>query len=229
MLQLNKVSFAYTNQAPILNDLSLRFEAGKILALLGGSGMGKTTLLKLCAGLLQPTSGNIDSNIQRPSADVGYMSQAASIFPWRDVKGNIALAYELLGKATNAAEVNSLLDQVGLLHLADAMPQTLSGGQQQRLSLARILALKPKLLLLDEPLSALDVGLRHSLATLIKQIVKDNSMAACVVTHSPDEAIFMADNVAVLKNKQLVYQADLDVDLPRHQAFDVLMGYLQHD
>jgi NitT/TauT family transport system ATP-binding protein len=229
MLQLAQVSFAYEAQAPLLTDVSLNFEPGKIVAILGGSGMGKTTLLKLCAGLLQPTNGTISSAIKRPSADVGYMSQAASIFPWRNVWGNVALADELLGQNIDAAEIDNLLAQVGLTHLAKAMPQTLSGGQQQRLSLARILALKPKLLLLDEPLGALDVGLRQSLATLIKQVVQDNNIAACVVTHSPDEAIFMADNVVVLKNQQLIYQACLNVDLPRNQAFDVLMGHLQHD
>jgi ABC-type nitrate/sulfonate/bicarbonate transport system ATPase subunit len=229
MLQLNQVSFAYTPKNIILSDLSLTFESGKIVALLGGSGMGKTTLLKLCAGLLQPTHGTITSLIPRPSADVGYMSQAASVFPWRNVRGNVALAYELLGKPINDTEIDYYLQQVGLLDFVNAMPQTLSGGQQQRLSLARILALKPKLLLLDEPLGALDVGLRQNLAWLIKTLVVQNNIAACVVTHNPDEAIFMADEVAVLKNTQLVYRAKLDVDVPRNQAFDVLMGHLQHD
>jgi ABC-type nitrate/sulfonate/bicarbonate transport system ATPase subunit len=229
MLQLNQVSFAYTPKNIILSDISLNFESGKIVALLGGSGMGKTTLLKLCAGLLQPTSGVITSLIQRPSADVGYMSQAASIFPWRNVRGNVALAYELLGKPINNTEINYYLQQVGLSDFASASPQTLSGGQQQRLSLARILAVKPKLLLLDEPLGALDIGLRKNLAGLIKTLVIQNNIAACVVTHNPDEAIFMADEVAVLKNKQLVYRTKLNKDAPHSQAFAVLMEQLEHD
>lgn len=197
VVTLRDVGFTYGGQ-DVLHNINLSLRAGEITCLLGQSGCGKTTLLQLCAGLLKPQTGTIESAFARPGPSISYMQQNGGLLPWRTVLENVALGPELLGQKPDKVKALQALGQVGLADKANILPEFLSGGQQQRVALARQLVMQPKLLLLDEPLGALDIVLRQNLAQLIKQIVKEQNIAALVVTHSPDEAIFLADHLFLL-------------------------------
>ncbi len=185
---------------PILHNIHLELNEGEITCLLGKSGCGKSTLLQLCAGLLLPQSGRIHSTIQRPGQYIGYMQQSGGLLPWRTIYQNIALGLELTNRPIDDDKITRLLEQLGLLDKKHVFPHELSGGQKQRVSLAQQLILEPKLLLLDEPLTALDVVLRQEIAQLIKDQIKQRGISALIITHSIDEAVFLADQVCILQN-----------------------------
>ncbi len=228
MLNLRAIDFAY-GAHEILRDITLELRAGEITCLLGRSGSGKTTLLQLCAGLLTPQTGVIESDLQRPGPQIGYMQQQNGLLPFQSVRDNIALGLKLLNRPVDAAIINEVLAQVGLQGKGDILPDQLSGGQQQRVALAQQLVLKPKLLLLDEPLGALDIVLRQELAQLIKDLVKTQNIAALVVTHQPDEALFLADHLCLLGGAPatLVKHWDVSRDFTPQTAFHEIVRSMQ--
>lgn len=198
-----------------LNGISLSLEPGNILALLGPSGCGKTTLLRCIAGLLPIDSGDVQiggqlmnaAGLYRPpeARELGMVFQDYALWPHMTVAENVAFPLQMrgIGKAERSQKVKWALTTVGLIEFADRSPDTLSGGQQQRVAMARAIVAEPKLLLMDEPLSNLDKGLRETLAVDIRQLIKELGLSAVFVTHDQHEAFAMADQIAVLQNGEL--------------------------
>jgi spermidine/putrescine transport system ATP-binding protein len=197
--------------APVLKNISLQITPGEFLTLLGESGSGKTTLLRLIAGFEQPTSGEIWMAGERLDTlppynrRVNTVFQNYALFPHLNARDNVA--YGLRVSSTPAAEINKrvedALHMVKMTDFADARPATLSGGQQQRIALARALINRPQLLLLDEPLSALDANLRKQMQSELKSLQREIGIAFLFVTHDQDEAMALSDRIALLRNGAL--------------------------
>lgn len=191
---------------PAISGLDLSVESGALTALLGPSGCGKTTTMKLVAGLIQPDAGDIrlDGNsilsLPPERRDVAMVFQNPLLFPHLTVAGNIGFGLRMRGIAPRkiADEVEKILRRVRLQGLGDRYPQALSGGQQQRAALARALILRPKVLLLDEPLSNLDAGLRDEMRSLIRTLQRETGITTLVVTHDQAEAVAIADRIALI-------------------------------
>lgn len=197
-----------------VDDVSLDLGDGEILALLGPSGCGKSTLLRLIAGLEPIQSGQIAISGQTvgqaavvdlppEQRDVGFLFQDYALFPHLNVRDNVAFGIRDKGERVRKARVAEILDQVGVMALANAFPHTLSGGQQQRVALARALAPAPRMMLLDEPLSGLDARLRHQLADTLLTVLHDAGTTAVLVTHDPEEAMYIADRLGVMRDGRL--------------------------
>lgn len=213
MLQLETLD-VQIGRNNIIKQLNVRLAVGDIGCLLGPSGCGKTTLLRAIAGFEPVSSGciNLDnqclSNKNRMLApehrQVGMVFQDFALFPHLTVFDNVAFGITKQSKATQRQRVQQLLEQVGLSDFAQRYPHQLSGGQQQRIALARALAPKPRLLLLDEPFSSLDAVLRDTLAHDMRQLIKTEGITALLVTHDQQEAFAMADYVGVMQHGQLL-------------------------
>ncbi len=209
LLEIRNLSLSYGNQA-VLTDLNLEAEQGQLTAVLGASGAGKSTLLRLIAGFEAPTSGEIyiDSKMVSSSSEVlapekrgvGIVPQDSALFSHLTVSQNIGFG---LPKGSDA-RVKELLELVGLSEFANRKPASLSGGQAQRVALARALAPRPKLILLDEPFSALDAELRARLREDVKAVLKAENASAILVTHDQEEALSLADKVAVMREGRVI-------------------------
>jgi molybdate transport system ATP-binding protein len=194
-----------------LRDFTLdaTLETAGTLAVIGPSGAGKSTLLRLLAGLVRPASGEIECDGRRwfgggvdvavERRRVGYLFQDYALFPHLSVLGNVAFG-------ADGRDVSPLLERFGVAHLRSARPRQLSGGERQRVALARALARRPQLLLLDEPLSALDPATRGSVAAELGQVLRHEGVPALVVTHAYEEAVSLADQVAVVERGRIVQQ-----------------------
>lgn len=195
-----------------VDHIDLRIESGELFFLLGPSGCGKTTLLRMIAGFVQPTSGTIEvkgENVtKRPPAKRGMamVFQSYALWPHMTVRENVAYGLKIrkLAKTELDARTDEALAAVQLEALGSRRPNALSGGQQQRVALARALVVRPSVLLLDEPLSNLDARLRQDMRAEIRRICKDANLTGIYVTHDQDEALSMADRIALLKDGQVV-------------------------
>ena len=186
-----------------LNDLSLEFPRGQLTSLLGPSGCGKTTLLKIIAGLLEPTSGDVEVNgrkVTGPGPDRAFVFQDFALLPWASVIRNVAFGLELRGVARSEREAvaEDYIRQVGLAGFEKAYPHELSGGMRQRVGLARALAVDAKVLLMDEPFSAVDEQTRRKFQEDLLGLVQDQRKTFIFVTHSIEEAVYVSDQVAIL-------------------------------
>lgn len=207
--QLKKSFIQRTGIVPVLDGIDLEIRAGQFVALLGPSGCGKTTLLRILAGLEEPSAGEVlvdDEPVRGPRADMGMVSQTYSLFPWLTVRQNIAFGLKLRARSWSEAldhtpPVSEILDLIGLQDFAEAYPATLSGGMKQRVALARSLILRPQLLLLDEPLAALDSPTRIILQEQIADLTSALSTTACLVTHDAEEALYLADTIYLLAHR----------------------------
>lgn len=214
MLTLEHVAQSYGSK-PVLKDVNFQIKAGQIGCLLGPSGCGKTTALRLIAGFERLASGAIylgNEVIARPGQclpaeqrRVGLVFQDYALFPHLSVAANIGFGLSHLAAADRNNRIDEMLDLVGLAREAEAYPHQLSGGQQQRVALARALAPRPRLLLLDEPFSNLDVELREKLSLEVRDILKYEAITALLVTHDQHEAFAMADVVGVM-NEGMIQQ-----------------------
>ena len=210
-LELNNVSHRYGRGQPALRGLSLAVEPGELVALLGPSGCGKTTALKILAGLLSPTSGNVlvegESVLGTPPEKrrAAMVFQKSLLFPHMDVAANVGFGLRMRGedREDSGRHIQEALKQVQMEGFADRRPGELSGGQQQRVALARALVTEPRLLLLDEPLSALDANLRGEMRELIKRLQRDGDYTTVFVTHDQEEAVVLADRIALLFDGEL--------------------------
>lgn len=208
-LEVKDLSYSYhtpEGETRALSRISFDVQDGEFLAVVGPSGCGKSTLLSLLAGLLKPEEGEIfiDGVPRRESrAVIGYMLQKDHLFEWRSILDNVSLGPEIRRSLTGPVreELRTMLDTYGLLPFAHARPSQLSGGMRQRAALIRTLALKPDILLLDEPFSALDYQTRLSVCDDIYEIIKREEKTAILVTHDLSEAISAADEVLVLTSR----------------------------
>lgn len=213
----------------VLDGLSLGLRAGEFTAIVGKSGCGKSTLLRLLAGLDAPDGGSIriDGQAQDSGhADVRIMFQDARLLPWQSVVDNVALG---LTGPRNVVRARALeaLDQVGLADRADDWPSRLSGGQRQRVALARALVHRPRLLLLDEPLGALDALTRIEMHRLIERIWREHGFTAVLVTHDVSEAVALADRIVLLEDGRIALDQPVALARPRGRgdaAFAALEG-----
>lgn len=217
MLSINDLTVRFGDTVAV-DDVTLDLPTGSVLAVLGPSGCGKSTLLRAVAGLEAPASGSIVYDGQSlaavPTHKRGFalMFQDGQLFPGQSVARNIAYPLRLrhTEKRETERKTAELLDMVGLPGYADRLPTTLSGGERQRVALARALAVEPRLILLDEPLSALDRGMRDRLAADLRDILHAAGTTALLVTHDHDEAFAVADRMAVMRDGRLVQQGTLD-------------------
>lgn len=210
----------------VLKDINLDVKEGEFLVLLGFSGSGKTTLINLMAGLEKPSKGSVSfkgKEIVEPSPDRGVIFQSYSLMPWLTVNGNVGLAVDTvfpgLSKAERAAKVAHYVQMVGLSHAATRRPAELSGGMRQRVNVARALAMNPEMLLLDEPLSALDALTRANLADEIERIWETEKKTCVLITNDVDEALILADRIIALNpNGTLGQEFSVTVPRPRNRT-----------
>ena len=228
-LALVGVSFAYRGRTsrddprPALADLSLTVARGEFVALIGANGTGKSTLLRLAAGLLRPDSGSVRIDGRRvdgPDERVGFVFQEPRLLPWRSTLDNVAFPLELSGWPDDRrrARAGELLGLVGLPGVDDLRPHELSGGMRQRAAIARALATEPALLLLDEPFSALDALTRERFDLALESGWRRPGMSVVVVTHSIPEAVVLADRIVVLAGRPGTVVGEIPVPLPRPRS-----------
>ena len=208
ILSLDHIYYSYhdkNGETPVINDLSFEIEPGSFTSIVGPSGCGKSTLLSLLCDLIKPEAGTIyirppENN---PDSRMGYMLQKDNLFEWRSIYKNVMLGLEINNKKTpeNIAYVNHLLEQYDLAEFKSARPSQLSGGMRQRAALIRTLALKPDILLLDEPFSALDYQTRLEVREDICNILRSEKKTVILVTHNISEAIAMTDRVLILTSR----------------------------
>ncbi|MGL4727682.1 MAG: ABC transporter ATP-binding protein [Bosea sp. (in: a-proteobacteria)] len=202
MLTLDALSKTYADGTEALRRVSLTIPNGEIVALLGGSGCGKTTLLRLVAGLDAPSAGHIrldDESIVAPHASVGIIFQEPRLLPWLTIAQNAGFGLMHLPEAKREALVANALTRVGLEGQGGRWPRELSGGQQQRVAIARALVTRPKLLLMDEPFSALDAMTRASLHRHLLSLWEESRPTVLMVTHDVEEAVTLGDRIMVMQ------------------------------
>ena len=221
-LELNNVSKSFGG-ASVLKDINLNVEQGEFVAIVGFSGAGKTTLISLIAGLLKPDAGLAKLNglpITGPGPDRGIVFQNYSLLPWLSVFENILLAVEAVNPNWSPAQkrehVEKYIAMVNLTPARDKKPHELSGGMRQRVSVARALSMDPQILLLDEPLSALDALTRATLQDEISRIWLENKKTVVLITNDPDEGILLADRIIPLTSGPgATLGPEIVIDLPR--------------
>ncbi|MEY4122257.1 MAG: hypothetical protein RLZZ457_1095 [Pseudomonadota bacterium] len=215
-LSIHNVGKAY-GQRQVLHHTQLTIEPGEFVAIVGRSGCGKSTLLRLVAGLEAPTQGKLQVNgqaIHGLREDTRIMFQEARLLPWRRVLDNVALGLP----DAQRDEAAQVLTQVGLGDRLNEWPAKLSGGQRQRVALARALVHNPRLLLLDEPLGALDALTRIEMHALIEQLWRDNGFTALLVTHDVQEAVALADRVILIEEGAIALDERIDLPRPRSRG-----------
>ncbi len=217
---LNDVSVAY-NGRQALGPIRFQVNSGETTALVGPSGCGKSTALRLLAGLESPSKGQVIRNVAKGETAVVF--QAPTLAPWETVLNNVALPLRLAGVAQDVAweRAHAALSRVGLKDAAGLKPAQLSGGMAMRVSIARALSMSPKLVLLDEPFASLDEITRRKLADDVTSLWSGARPAVAFVTHSVDEAVFMADRILVMSPApgQVVYEASVLAGFPRPPHF----------
>jgi sulfonate transport system ATP-binding protein len=212
-VRLENVS-KFFGSRPVLHDLNLEVRPGEFLAIVGRSGGGKSTLLRLLAGLDLPSAGRVfvGGAPPIPGGQVRMMFQEPRLLPWKTVRDNVRLGLDSQGLAT----AEQLLDRVGLADRSGDWPAKLSGGQRQRVALARALASSPRLLLFDEPLGSLDALTRIAMQELIESLWRNQNFTAVLVTHDAEEAVVLADRILVLEEGRV--GLELPVMLPRPRS-----------
>ena len=214
-----------------LNEITLTLESGEFISLVGPSGCGKSTILRLVAGLIQPTTGKLTvdgKTITEPSPERGMVFQKPTLFPWLTVWDNIAFSLRMQGRLKgNKDKVERMIKVIGLEKFRNDYPGQLSGGMAQRVALVRSLINEPDILLLDEPLGALDAFTRMNMQDEILKIWQEKEQLAIMVTHDVDEAIYMGTRVIVLDANPGRVVADIQIKepFPRDRSSDTFVQY----
>ena len=238
-LQLDGLHFAYPDRGEVVRDVWLQLAPGEIHCLIGRSGCGKTTVLKLAAGLIPPQQGHVllkNILVQQPTSDMGFVFQSPTLLDWLSVIDNVLLPISLHGAVSRdqRAYGEQLLGHMGLAAVSQNKPQQLSGGQQSRVAIARALVTQPAVLFMDEPFAALDAITRDDLQRDFLALCQAHGTAVLFVTHDLAEAVYLADHVSLMHEGRM--QAPLAVDLPRPRhtamrytpAFNALCEQLRH-
>lgn len=215
-ISLSGIRHGYGKEDPVIEDLNLEIQPGAFVCLVGASGCGKTTLLKLIAGFEFPEAGEVEidgEEVTGPGGDRAVVFQAANLFPWFSVRGNVELGPRLarVGRSERRNVSDRLLEMVGLLEVADKKTWELSGGMQQRCSIARALATDPEVVLMDEPFGALDAITRERLQDEILEIWRRSGKTIVFVTHGVDEALYLGTRVVGMGGRPGQILLDLDV------------------
>lgn len=234
-IKINRVTKTFNQgseeEVTALNGVDFTIPAGSFVSLIGPSGCGKTTLLRCIAGLETPTSGEVfaDGNkITKPGSDRGFAFQQANLFPWLTIRDNIAFGLRARHiYKQQKADVDKFIKLVGLEGFEKSYPHQLSGGMNQRASLARALVGHPKILLLDEPLGALDAFTRMTMQDEILRLWKEHNTTMVMVTHDVDEAVYLSDYVVVMSPRPAKVEEIIKIDLshPRARGQDVFLKY----
>ncbi|MDX3131836.1 ABC transporter ATP-binding protein [Streptomyces europaeiscabiei] len=234
-LHIEQLAKSYGPQAPVLQGLDLSVPGGSLVAVLGPSGCGKTTLLRIVAGFLRADAGAVTvggRTLAGPGVHlpperrrIGIVPQEGALFPHVSVARNVAFGLTGLDRGERRRRTEEMLDLVGLAGYGDRMPHELSGGQQQRIALARALAPRPALVLLDEPFNALDSALRTGVRADVRAALRATGATALLVTHDQQEALSTADLVAVVRQGRIA-QCDTPQDLYRHPADPWVAGFV---
>lgn len=232
-LQMEQAGFAFPGWPATLQGVDLSVEAGEIHCIVGRSGCGKTTLLKLAAGLLAPTQGRVSVRGLDPvqaRADIGFVFQSPTLLDWLRVVDNVLLPVSLQRRSSPADQARALelLAKLGLSDHAQRHPRQLSGGQQSRVALARALVLSPSLLLLDEPFAALDAITREELQQDLLRMARAQGTTVLFVTHDIAEAVYLADRVTVLEAGRIVRQQVVDLPRPREHGLRFSPAFAAH-
>ncbi len=226
-LSIDKIGKVFTGPSggsvKAIDGVTLNVEPGEFLAIVGPSGCGKSTLLQVIAGLMSPSSGAVRLGAQDVTGEPAHMvylfqQYGKSLLPWMSVAENVMFSFRhriVMTRSAARARCDEYLAMVGLLDFADHYPWQLSGGMQQRVAIARALAAEPKVLLMDEPFSSVDALTRLDLHALILDLWTAKRFTAVLVTHDVDEAIFLADRVAVLTHRPASISEVIDTNLPR--------------
>ncbi|MET0342686.1 MAG: ABC transporter ATP-binding protein [Polyangiales bacterium] len=222
VLEARALGFGHTRGAPVFGDVALSIAPGELTAVVGPSGVGKSSLLRVLAGLAAPSAGEVRLHgrpLTQPDPAIGLCFQRPNLLPWRDVEQNVAFGLDFarmprLERAARRARVDALLAAMGLSEARKLGPSALSGGMAQRTALARCLAREPAVLLLDEPFSALDEITRDELHALLRARIAEQRVAALLVTHDLDEALALADRVLLLAGTPARVADAWDVALP---------------
>ncbi|MBS3939305.1 MAG: ABC transporter ATP-binding protein [Peptococcaceae bacterium] len=212
MIEFNGVTKSFGKRT-ILDSVSLKVEEKQILAILGPSGIGKTTVLRMAAGTVKPDAGQVRSDRQR----IGFIFQEPRLLPWRTALGNVTLVLQGRGltRDEQVGRAGAILKRLGLQGFEHYYPAHLSGGMRQRVAIARAFVLDPDLALLDEPFTGLDIGLKLSLQQMLLELLAWHPCAMIYVTHEPQDAVLLADRAIVLEGKPGKIMASMDFDRPR--------------
>ncbi len=220
--RLDDVSLIYHEpraETLAVSGISFNVKEGEFISLVGPSGCGKTSILSMLAGISEASSGEVRVLGARPepaTSDIGYMLQTDSLLDWRTIEGNVLLGLEVKHKLSKKTRsyAEELIEKYGLFEFSEHYPRQLSGGMRQKVALIRTLVFKPKLLLLDEPFSALDYQTRLLLADEVHSIIKHGGYTAVLVTHDISEAVSMSDRIIILTSRPATIMREIKVDLP---------------
>lgn len=238
-LDMRQVSYSYPGYPNVVDQVDWQIARGEVHSLVGRSGCGKTTLLKLAAGLLRPDTGAISVDGQtllKPGNQLGFVFQSPTLLEWKNVMDNVLLPIALQRKPLPAdrARAQELLALMGLSDFSERFPTELSGGQQSRVAIARALLLAPSLLLLDEPFAALDAITREELQDDLLRICRLAQTTVFFVTHDISEAVYLADRVAVMAAGKITEDLPVDLPWPRERElrygapFNALCAQVRH-
>jgi sulfonate transport system ATP-binding protein len=223
MLTMKQVGKSFANGTRAISDFSLTIAHGEIVVLIGASGCGKSTLLRLASGLDMPSEGEIvidSERVRRPDPRINMVFQEPRLFPWLTVAGNVGFGLANAEPRIRSERVERVLAKVGLEGFGGRWPKELSGGQAQRVSLARALVVEPKVILLDEPFSALDAFTRHDLQRHLLALWQESRPTMLMVTHDIDEALIFADRVIVMRPWPGRITEEFRIDLARDRDPD---------
>lgn len=226
-LTVQGLTYRFEGEEPLFDGLNLEVPKGQFVSIVAASGMGKTTLFRLLAGLLQPESGTITAAGAVPGqrSAIGYMPQRDCLMPWRTVQDNAAIGLELAGVSKREARrrVLEMLPELGLAGTETKYPHELSGGMRQRVSFLRSLLAGGELMLLDEPFSALDAMTRVSMQQWLLQVWEKHRKTILFITHDIDEALLLSDQVLVAASRPITRLEPLVVDLPRPRTYETTL------
>jgi len=232
MIRLSGVSRSFAGRSgtvEALREIDLEVADGEFVAVLGRSGCGKSTLLRVVSGLLPASAGEVrvsGERVTKPRRDIAMMFQRPALLPWRTLLDNVLLPVQIFGwhKSAHRQRAHELLELTGLTGFEKRLPHELSGGMQQRVALCRSLIANPRVMLMDEPFSALDSLTREELSVELQRIHMDNGATIVFVTHSIDEAVLLADRVVVLTPRPGRVREILDIKIPRPRT----LGRTEH-